>query len=126
MDAWYAAMPIMKQIEHLGKRYDCPVRCNRMVSEHESPYARVDALTWTAQEEASGKTVHLNKFPAGDRVRLFRLAFSTPPPRWGGRTEYIVKGDVAQSSAQAAQQACRTLEERVARSSSSFTERRGR
>lgn len=100
MDAWYAAMPIMKQIEGYGKHYYCPVRANRLVSEHEQPYTRVEALTWTAQEEANGKVVHLSKFPAGHRVKLFRLAFSTE------RTEYVVTNDVADSSSEAAQQAC--------------------
>ena len=31
MDAWYAAMPIWKQIEGMGKLYVCPVRSNRQV-----------------------------------------------------------------------------------------------
>jgi len=100
MDAWYAAMSIMKQIERSGKLYYCPVRANRMVSEHGGPYAPVEALAWTAEQQTSGKTVHLNRFPAGHRVKLFRLAFSTE------RTEYVVTNDVARSSARLAQQAC--------------------
>lgn len=89
-------MPIWKQIEGLGKFYYCPVRCNRQVSPGPSePYERADALAWSDAEEAQGRLVHLKKMPKGHRVKLFRLALSTE------RTDYVVMGDVAQSSAQA-------------------------
>jgi hypothetical protein len=93
MDTWYAAMPLMKQIERAGKHYYCPVKANRKVSEAGQPYQRVDELVWDQAEQLCGKAVHLSKFPKGHQVKLFRLAFATE------RTDYVVTNDLAQSSA---------------------------
>jgi hypothetical protein len=100
MDAWYAALPIMLQVERSGKLYYCPMRCNRRVSEDGGPYERIDALAWTPEQEATGRVIHLAKSPRGHRVRLFRLVFSTE------RTEYVVTNDVAGSTPEAAREAC--------------------
>ena len=100
MDTWYASMPLMKQIERAGKHYYCPIKANRKVSEAGRPYQRVDALVWSDREQVRGKTVHLSKFPKGHRVKLFRLAFSTE------RTDYVVTGELAQSSASDTRAAC--------------------
>lgn len=102
MDAWYAARPVMRQIEALGKMYYCPIKKNRQVDETggAAPYQRVDHLLWSAEEEAGGKTIHIKAFPAGHRVKLFRLVISTD------RTEYIVTNDLDQDSTADTQQAC--------------------
>ena len=97
MDAWYAAMPIWKQIERMGKLYVCPVRSNRQVSLGPGqPYVPVEALV--ASEV--GHIVHMKGMPSGHRVKLFRLAFSTE------RTEHVVTNDVSGSSADAAREEC--------------------
>lgn len=97
MDAWYATMPLWKQIERLGKTYYCPVRANRQVSLGvDRPYQRADAL---APDEA-GLLVHLKGMPKGHQVKLFRLVLSPE------RTEYVVTNDVAQSSSEAAREEC--------------------
>lgn len=99
MDAWYASMPLWKRIEHLGKRYYCPLKANRQVSlSPETGYHRVDSLTWDDEQAASGRLVHIKKMPRGHRVRLFRLVLSNE------RTDYVITNDVAQSSAEVAQE----------------------
>ncbi len=97
MDAWYATMPLWKQIERLGKTYYCPVRGNRQVSLGVGqPYQRVDALS--AADE--GRLVHLKGMPKGHTVKLFRLVLSAE------RTDYVVTNDVSQSSSEAAREEC--------------------
>lgn len=103
MDAWYATMPLWKQIERLGKLYYCPVRCNRQVSLGPGQdYQRVDELS--AVDE--GRLVHLKGMPKGHHwrsvspVRLFRLVLSDE------RTEYVVTNDVSPSSSEAAREEC--------------------
>jgi len=99
MDSWYATMEIMKTIEKADKIYYCPLKANRQVSEHpEEPYHRVDSLTWSETELESGKTVHLNKFPKGHQLKLFRLVLSSQ------RTDYVVTNDFSQDSADATRQ----------------------
>jgi hypothetical protein len=96
MDSWYAAMKIIKAIECAEKLYYCPLKRNRQVSENPSqPYQRVETLPWTEAELASGKTIHMKKFPAGHQVKLFRLAVSTH------RTDYVVTNDLTQNDTQA-------------------------
>src|SRR6056297_1095728 len=102
MDSWYAARPVMRQIEKLGKVYYCPIKKNRLVDDTDGakPHRRVETLSWTGAEEQVGKTVHLKSFPAGHRVKLFRLAVSTD------RTDYIVTNDLDQTSTADTQKEC--------------------
>ncbi len=96
IDSWYAAMKIIKEIEKAQKIYYCPLKANRQVSEDPAqPYQRVDALAWSAEETAAGKTIHMQKFPVGHQVKLFRLAVSTH------RTDYVVTNDLSQNDTQA-------------------------
>lgn len=92
MDSWYAAMPVMKQLESFGKIYYCPLKSNRLVddSEGEQGYRRVAELAWSEPEQTQGKVVHLRKLPKGHLVKLFRLVLSTE------RTEFIVTNDTSQ------------------------------
>ena len=104
IDSWYASMAVMKAIEALDKVYYAPVKRNRLVSTSvETPYQRVEGLTWTPVSEASqGKLVHIKKFPKGHQVKLFRIASDS------GRTEYMVStNDLSQSDVKATQQNCR-------------------
>jgi hypothetical protein len=80
MDTWYATKWIMLVIERMGKQYYCPLKTNRLVmeSDHARCYQRVDTLSWSAEEEGTGKRVHLRDFPQGHHVSLFRLLRSTP------------------------------------------------
>ena len=99
MDSWYATMKVMKAVEKAGKIYYCPVKANRQVSQSpDDPYHRVDSLAWTDEELETGKMVHLQKFPKGHQVKLFRMALSTQ------RTDYVVTNDLAQDSTDATRQ----------------------
>ncbi|MEZ4644285.1 MAG: transposase [Chloroflexota bacterium] len=96
MDSWYATMDIMKTIEKAGKIYYCPLKSNRQVTESpEEPYHRVDSLTWPEVELATGKMVHLKKFPKGHQLKLFRIVLSSQ------RTDYVVTNDPTQDSTDA-------------------------
>ena len=102
IDSWYASMNVIKAIEALSKVYYAPLKRNRLVSTSvKTPYQRVETLTWTPAEATAGKLVHINKFPKGHEVKLFRLASDS------GRTEYIATNDLSQSDVEATQQNCR-------------------
>lgn len=102
MDTWYAARKLLLHIERLHKHYYCPLKSNRRVddSHGQRPYARIDQLVWDEHEQAHGKTLHIKDFPAGHRVKLFRLAFSTE------RTDFVATNDLTQDDTQAAQEVC--------------------
>jgi Transposase DDE domain len=107
-DAWYSEMELLKKIEGYGKIYYCTIKGNRKVCEQTSfiqgeqaSYLRADEVLWSSTEEASGKLVHLHKFPKGHTVKLFRLVLSDK------RTDYLITNEVAQHSTQAAQEAFR-------------------
>jgi hypothetical protein len=101
MDTWYAAKWLMLYIEKLEKVYYCPIKANRQTNEsgEKGDYHRVDSLTWTPEEHAHGKRVHLKGFPKGHQLKLFRLLLSTK------RTDYVVTNDLAQDSVEAVQEA---------------------
>ncbi len=102
IDAWYASMNLMKAIEALSKVYYVPLKRNRLVSiSVAAGYQRVETLGWTSAEASEGKLVHINKFPKGHQVKVFRLASDS------GRTEYIATNDLSQSDAGATRQKCR-------------------
>ena len=63
-------------------------------------YQRADSLSWTEEEKAHGKNVHVKDFPKGHRLQLFRLVVSTD------RTDYIVTNDVTQASTDDTRQVC--------------------
>jgi len=99
MDSWYATMKVMKAVEKANKIYYCPLKSNRQVTQNpDEEYRRVDSLRWTDEELATGKTIHLKKFPKGHQVKLFRIELSTQ------RTEYVVTNDHSQDSADATRQ----------------------
>ena len=104
MDSWYAAKELMLHLERAGKSYYCPLKDNRQADEGDGlpkpAYQRVDSLSWTDEELASGKNVHLKDFPAGHRLQLFRLEVST------NRTDYVVTNDLTQDSADETQEVC--------------------
>jgi hypothetical protein len=100
MDTWYAERKLMLHIERLGKVYYCPLKDNRLVSQAQQAYQRLDSLAWTDEESQHGKLLHLKDFPKDHQVKLFRLVFSTE------RTDYIATNDFAQDSAQGTQQVC--------------------
>ena len=91
IDAWYASMAVMKAIEAISKVYYAPLKRNRLVSTSvDTPYQRVEALSWTQAEVVEGQVVHIKKFPKGHQVKLFRIASAS------GRTEYIATNDLSQ------------------------------
>lgn len=102
MDTWYASRPVMRHIERLEKLYYCPIKKNRLVDETggAAPHQNVEQLCWSAQDQQQGKHVHLKNFPAGHRVKLFRLVVSPD------RTDYIVTNDVDQDSADDTREVC--------------------
>ena len=103
MDAWYASMKVMKAIEQLSKIYYVPLKRNRLVNDTDGvkPHQQVKDLSWTETETRRGKRVHINKFPKGHQVKLFRIASSN------GRTEYIATNDLSQSDTDATEQTYR-------------------
>ena len=102
IDAWYAAMKVIKAVEALEKVYYARLKRNRLVSTSvETPYQRVEALTWTQIEATEGKLVHIKKFPKGHHVKVFRLASGS------GRTEYIATNDLSESDGETTRQNCR-------------------
>ncbi|MBA3441278.1 MAG: transposase [Pyrinomonadaceae bacterium] len=95
MDTWYATRQFMLHIERNGKIYYCPVQTNRQVDEGDGAvvkYQPVDALSWSTEEKAHGKNIHVKDFPKGHRLQLFRLVVSTD------RTDYVVTNDTTQNS----------------------------
>ena len=102
IDSWYASMKVMKAIEALSKVYYAPLKRNRLVSTSvTSGYQRVETLTWTPAEAREGQLVHLNKFPKGHQVKVFRIVSAS------GRTEYIATNDLSHSDTQATRDHCR-------------------
>jgi hypothetical protein len=103
MDTWYATRQFMLHIERQGKLYYCPVQDNRQVDEGDGTpinYHRADSLSWTEEEKAHGKNVHVKDFPKGHRLQLFRLVVATD------RTDYVVTNDLTQDSTNETQQVC--------------------
>jgi len=103
MDTWYATRQFMLHIERSGKIYYCPLQANRQVDEDDGSvitYQRADSLTWSEEEKARGKNVHVKDFPKGHRLQLFRLVVSTD------RTDYIITNDVTQTSTSETQEVC--------------------
>ena len=102
MDTWYATKELMLFIDSLHKLYYCPLKDNRLVddSQGQTPYRRVDTLSWNAQELTRGKTIKIRGFPKDYKVKLFRVAVSTH------RTDWIVTNDPAQDSTDATQKVC--------------------
>ncbi|MDE0017291.1 MAG: transposase [Candidatus Poribacteria bacterium] len=101
MDTWYATKKVMLHIESLGKFYYCPMKSNRHVDDSNAtrPYQRIDSLSWTASEAASGKRIKIRGFPKHHKVKVFRVASTH-------RTDYVVTNDLSQSDASVAQTAC--------------------
>lgn len=105
MDSWYAAKELMLHIERRGKIYYCPIQRNRLVDEGfgektKPDYRRTDALDWSEEEQKTGKNVHLNQFPKGHRLQLFRLVISSD------RTDYVVTNDLTQNSLDETRKVC--------------------
>jgi hypothetical protein len=103
MDTWYATRQLMMHIERSGKLYYCPLQANRQVDEGDGTainYRRVDSLSWSSEQELSGKNVHVKDFPKGHRVQLFRLVVSKD------RTDYVVTNDATQNSTDDTQKVC--------------------
>ena len=100
MDAWYASMQVMKAIEKLSKIYYVPLKRNRLVNDTDGaqPHQQVQTLSWHPVETLQGKCVHLNKFPKGHQVKLFRIVSSN------GGTAYIATNDLSQSNTDATAQ----------------------
>ena len=109
MDSWYASMKVMKAIEHLSKIYYVPLKRNRLVNDTDGvkPHQQVRDLSWTQTETQQGKRVHINKFPKGHQVKLFRIASSN------GHTEYIATNDISQSDADATVQECQNTKKEL-------------
>ncbi len=99
MDAWYSTVQLMTRLHREGHLFYCPVKRNRLVDDSggERPYQAVETLAWTSAEEASGKTVKLNKLSSTIKLKLFRVIISTD------RTDYIVTNDLTQSDTEATQ-----------------------
>ena len=103
MDTWYAKKELMLYIESLGKIYYCPLSDNRLVDDSQGaePYRRVDHLSWSEAERNQGKIVKIRGFPKDHKVKLFRVEVSK------NRTDWVVTNDLAQTSLEATQEACR-------------------
>lgn len=103
MDSWYATRPLMQHVERAGKLFYCPLKDNRQVNEGDADrisYQRVDSLSWSAEEQLQGKSVHVKDFPKGHRLQLFRLVLSAE------RTDYVVTNDPTQASTADTREVC--------------------
>ncbi len=100
MDTWYATLKVMLCVHDLGKIYYCTIKSNRLVSRVDQKYDHVPVkeLGWSEIELQRGIRIHLNKFPKGYHVQLFRIVVSTH------RTDYVVTNDLSQSNVQAVQE----------------------
>ncbi len=100
MDSWYATTQIMTRLIKEEKIFYCPVKKNRLVDESQGAqaYQSVAALTWSATEEQTGKTVKVKGFAQDTYLKLFRVVVSPD------RTDYIVTNDVTQSTTTDARQ----------------------
>jgi len=80
MDAWYATTQLMTRLHRTGKLfYCCPIKKNRLVDDSggELPYRAVETLAWTNTEEATGKTIKMNKLSSTIKLKLFGVIIST-------------------------------------------------
>ena len=85
MDTWYATRDTMLKISDLGKIFYCPVRTNRLATEHSGEsYRQVGDLQWSESELLSGKTVKFKDFQKDKLLKLFRIVVST------NQIEYVV------------------------------------
>jgi len=102
MDSWYATKDLMMQFQRAGKRFYCPVKCDRQVDDSGGlrPYRRVDSLDWSGTDSDKGKTVKVKNFPGDYKVQVFRVVVSSH------RTEYVVTNDTSQTSAEGARKEC--------------------
>ncbi len=103
MDTWYATRQFMLHMERNDKIYYCPVQDNRQVDEGDGTvinYQRADSLSWSEEEKAHGKNLHVKDFPKGHRLQLFRLEVSKD------RTDYVVTNDTTQHSTDDTREVC--------------------
>ncbi|NJO18145.1 MAG: hypothetical protein HC877_21170 [Thioploca sp.] len=59
--------------------YYCPIKNNRQTNEsgERNDYHRVDSWSWTPEQPAPSKLVHLKGFPKGYNRKRFQLLLST-------------------------------------------------
>lgn len=102
MDSWYATKDCMLLIDSLGKFYYCPLKKNRLVDDTGGveKYKRIEKLSWSDEENESGKIVKLKGFPNLKKVKLFRVVASN------GDTEYVATNDISQSSTDDVKDVC--------------------
>jgi hypothetical protein len=102
MDSWYATQKLMAQIDHLEKRYYCPLKTNRRVDDSggAQSYQRVDELVWSTEELQKGKLIKVRGFPKDKKVKLFRVTVST------NRTDYVATNDLTQADTDVVQDVC--------------------
>jgi hypothetical protein len=102
MDKWYATKNVMRFIESLKKIYYCPMKDNRQVddSEGQTPYQRIDNLSWTENELQQGKRIKIKGFPKDHKVQCFRVVVSTH------RTDFVVTNDESQHSTEVTHEVC--------------------
>lgn len=102
MDSWYATKDLMLLIDSLGKFYYCPLKKNRLVDDTGGveKYKRIEKLSWSDEENESGKIVKVKGFPNLKKVKLFRVVASN------GDTEYVATNDISQSSTDDVKDVC--------------------
>ena len=103
MDTWSATKDLMRFIKSLPKVYYCPLKTNRQVDDSDAHQSsrRVDDLAWSEREQPQGKRLKIKGFPQDHKVQCFRVVVSTH------RTDFVVTNDLAPTSTEATQQACR-------------------
>ena len=102
MDTWYATNRLMLAVNKLEKLFYCPIKCNRLGRKRDSAdsYQRIDALTWTEEEEQQGKEIQLRRLPQVFKVKLFRVTVSTR------RRDYVLTNDPSQACADDTRKVC--------------------
>ena len=97
MDTWYATTEMMMVIHKMGKRFFCPIKCNRNVDDKiefsigKFNHVNAQNLTWSDEELKHGKLINLKGLNIN--LKLFQIVLNTK------KTELIVTNDLTQNSA---------------------------
>jgi hypothetical protein len=102
MDSWYATQELMLHLDHAGKVFYCPLKCNRKVDDSggQNKYQAVSDLDWSGDEILHGKLIKIHGFPGDKKVKLFRVVAQN------GRTEWVVTNDLTENSTDDTQNMC--------------------
>lgn len=92
MDTWYATAQMMRRLDAAQKTFFCPIKSNRKVSDAPfeaeiaviqgrkqkgRTYQAVKDLSWTDEEDHTGKAIKIKDLPVDMQITLHRVGAST-------------------------------------------------